>query len=169
MHNAREEELSITLSLAASDTPPAQAGTLMPGGAPLSYYVMNLAQNQLGWAPLEGPVSFVVPGEGEKRIRLAVRRSDMDPVGEVPVDAEVLYQSLLLVEDGSGSLLRIPVSARGLESTEVVSAKYTKSGKAQFAVPTAGFWHGYVSVNAVQPAVESESGNRAYEAAGDCE
>ncbi len=153
LQNARGTDVTVTLAPADSEQPPAGDLTVLAGSVPLSVYEMDLAGGQMGWVPLEGSAAFTVPAGGETTVRLAVRRADMVPSGPPPEGGDVLYQSLLEVTDGLGLLLRLSVSARGLDSTVPVSAKLTKSGEKVFAIPAAGLWQGHVAINAVsQPA-----------------
>jgi hypothetical protein len=102
---------TVTLRKQASASAPAGAQPSLAGDVPVCYFVMNVASNQFGWAPLPSQLSSNVPPGGEWAIRLEVRRTAMTPPAG---GAGGLYQSLLEITDGAGSRLLVPITAKGL-------------------------------------------------------
>lgn len=129
LKNSSASDKEITLELVSSDlrqTKSLSGDTAdVAGPVPLSYHRL------LKWSPLSAPLKFTLPAGSEQALPLAVRRADMavaEAAGEV-------YQSILVVRDGSGMRYRVPVTA-------------TRSGT------DGGLWAGTVVLDAV-----SEAGN----------
>jgi hypothetical protein len=142
--------------------PPANDPALpvLAGEVPLAYYKFDVAGDQLGWIPLNGLLSLDVPAGGETTVRLAVQRAEMAPFTP-PADRDYLYQSLLTIADGAGSLLVVPVSAKDLRAPRAVLPTATEIGssaedapprgglEATSIHPYTGLWVGTASINAV--------------------
>lgn len=106
------------------------------GDVALAYYNLkpgDLDKKSTSWARISEDTSFVLEPHSEMQVILAVRRSEMLP----PESKDDVYESVLQVFDGGGSLYTIPVSARK-------------------SLGEGGLWVGTVSVSAV-----SESSNSA--------
>lgn len=101
-HSAASRQ--IQLRPQASAAPP--DGPELAGAVPLSYWDSAQRKDIVLGAPF---TVSIAPG-GHLSVRLAVRRPDMAPANS----PEALYQSLLEVRDNAGTLLTIPVVARGL-------------------------------------------------------
>jgi len=103
--NASPVEKTVTVDLVGSGSGAVKTlsgeVSAVAGTVPLSYHRL------LKWSPLDGPLTFTLPANSEQVLPLAVRRADMTP----PKTGESVYESILLVSDGSGTLYRVPVTA----------------------------------------------------------
>lgn len=113
--NASTVDRTITLAPRSSDPPPTTSFPLVSGSVPLSYLEKDLANKKYGRNPLTSPLTLSIPAGSELALPLSVRRADMAPFTPPP-GREALYQSLLDLRDGAGSLLVLPVSAEGMSS-----------------------------------------------------
>ncbi len=157
IENARADAVQVTITPRASETPP-QGEAALAGGVPLSWFRMALDQETMEWAPLQDSLSVQVPGQGQRRVRLAVRRADMAAYTPAAADEEFLYQSFLDVRDAAGNLVSLGVTSEGLQ-TEVPEA-FRHGAKADdltalFGDQNAGLWYGYVTVKAVSNALSA--------------
>jgi len=160
IRNSSTANRTVTLGPKSSLTPPTTSSPLVAGEVPLAYFEMSLANKVYDWKPLTGPISLTVSAGQELALRLAVRRPDMIPFTPPP-GREALYQSLLDVTDGAGSLFTVPVSAKGLGETDSKppggSPRQSVAGGAGASIgnqaaarhPRAGLWAGSVTINAV--------------------
>jgi hypothetical protein len=100
---------------------------------------------------LEPPISVTLAAGRETKLRLAIRRADLVPYQRIPGVSDYQYQSLLEVSDGAGSVVHIPITARG-NAAEVPRVGLAASGPAQ-PDPRAGLWVGTAAIRGVsQPA-----------------
>jgi hypothetical protein len=139
---------TVSIDSLASSAPP--GGTpLLAGAVLLSWFKMDLPNKIMEWVPLSGTVDFTVPANDSLTIRLAVRRADFAAYTPASLSDEFLYQSVLRVRDGAGTLIRIPVNARGLQNIAEGDSSQKQVAGALLADPNAGLWFGYVSINGV--------------------
>ncbi len=133
---------SCTLNVQDSEAPANPEEPDLAGVVPLSRW----DSAALEWVELTGPVAVEVPPEAQYRLRLAVRRADMAPYTPAQPDDEFLYQSVATVAYGSGNLLPIPVTSRGLGGGGITKGKSVS--------PRAGLWLGHAVVNKVEEVTE---------------
>ncbi len=140
-----------------SETPGDPTSPALSGTVPLSYHKDDYAGQDVGWRPLTAPVSFTVAAGEYRPVKLALQRNQMAPSG-AKADGDSLYQSILEVADGQGSLVRIPVTARGTTTnsgakaaTHPAARKASAPAAARKASAPAltGLWVGTVTVKAV--------------------
>jgi hypothetical protein len=158
--NASSANRTVSLEPKSSLQPPTTSSPLVAGGVPLAYFEMNLANKVYAWKPLTGRLSLTLPAGQELALRLAVRRPDMVPYTPPP-GRDALYQSLLEVADGAGSLFTVPVSAKSLGESDLRAARESIRRRALGSAggrvydppsashPRAGLWVGSVTINAV--------------------
>jgi hypothetical protein len=160
--NSSSNTTTFTIKRLSSGAPPGPNSPALAGDVPLSYWQMNLGNNQIGWVALTGPLTSppMAPG-AEWALRLAVRRADMTPFALPAGYTDALYQSLLEVTDGLGSRVLVPVSANGLQSYAARANSFAGSAVRSLASsspadPRAGLWIGSVLLtNVSQAAVSS--------------
>jgi hypothetical protein len=157
LKNASASQRTITLRQMPSQQPPSDPSLpVLAGDVPLSRYEFNVANKRVGWYPISGPLSLTIPAGQELVLRLAVRRPDMAAFTP-PAGREALYQSLLEISDAAGSLLVLPVSAKGLSAPRVSPGVRMAGGKSGGGMtkldlpphPRTGLWVGNVTINAV--------------------
>jgi hypothetical protein len=156
--NASASARTITLEQKASGYPPDPSLPAMAGAVPLSFFEQDVPNKKYDWKPVTGRLSLTLAPGQELALRLAVRRPDMAGFTP-PFGREALYQSLLEVKDGAGSLLVLPVSAQGLGAPRIRAAgtspgrgsRGTSAVKFDSTPPhiRTGLWIGSVSVNNV--------------------
>jgi hypothetical protein len=129
---------------------PVQAGTV-----PLSYYKIDVTNNQFGWFGLPSPLQKInlQPGE-EWVLRLEVNRTQMAPFTPPPTYSGVLYQSVLQVSDNAGVRLLVSVSSEGLKSYAPAVATAGQPGihpadSSPDPDPRAGLWVGSAVIKMV--------------------
>jgi hypothetical protein len=101
--------------------------------SPLSYQRFN-STNASDWVKLDGAWTSPTPAGGEANFTTSIRRRDI---------AGDRYGSVLVITDGAGTRLQLPVSARKL--TVAAGGAPAPSG----AHSLAGLWVGQAAVNAV--------------------
>jgi len=158
IENASTVNRTITLIQKNSNQPPSTSYPALAGTVPLSYFQRDYAHNQFGWKPLPSPLTLTIPAGGEQEILLMVRRPNMAPFTP-PTGRDALYQSLLDINDGAGSLLTVPVSARGLKAPRLAggSAPFMLRGSSaspgKFDAPPehirTGLWVGNATITEV--------------------
>jgi hypothetical protein len=161
IRNTSSNTTSFNLRPLASAASPNTSLPALAGDVPLSYFVINLASNRVGWinlpAQLQSPL--MAPG-AEWAVRLAVRRADMKPFNLPAGYTDALYQSLLEVTDALGSRVVIPITAHGLQvynSASVAGANGAVHPNATGTPdPRAGLWIGSVVLNNVNQAAVSD-------------
>jgi hypothetical protein len=156
--NATSANRTITLRQRDSGQPPSTSFPVVAGPVPLSYYENDLPNKKFGWKPLPGQMTLPVPAGTELALRLSVRRPDMAPFTP-PAGRDSMYQSLLDVWDGAGSLFVLPVSARGLGAPRVAGFSSILAQQARGVSgaklnptpphPRTGLWVGNVDIKAV--------------------
>ncbi len=152
LYNERSQDVTVTLAVLPSETPPEGEGVpLLAGPTPLSYFAMDLAEEKVEFVPLEAPVQFTVPASGSLAVRLGVRRADMAAYEPPSPELPFLYQSILEITDGLGTRHLVPVSAEGLKGRTYTArdAKGADDLETLFADVNAGLWQGRVAVNKV--------------------
>ncbi len=156
--NASSNTTAFTIKTLASGNPPNTSFPALAGPVPLSYWLMNFASNQVGWAALPAQLtSASMPPGAEWDLRLAVRRADMNPFTPPAGYSDALYQSLLEVTDTLGSRAVVPVSANGLSSfsTSPLAARSLRTQSTITPDPRAGLWVGNVVLSNVNQAAVS--------------
>jgi hypothetical protein len=157
IRNTSSNSITCTLTRSASTGPSSTLGPAVAGEVPLSYWRMNLAQNQAGFVPLPASlVSPVIPPQGEWSLRLAVRRADMPPFTLPPGFSSANYQSILKLTDTQGSEIPIPVSSDGLQRPVAAGKSGSKFGSDSPVHPRAGLWVGGVALKSVSQAAVSD-------------
>lgn len=114
LRNRTDSTRTVRLKLRSPERPTVREGDSegrpLAGDVALVYYNLqpeDVNQKILSWAPVEDGTAFIVDANSDLEVRLAVKRSDM-PASE---SAEAVYESVLEVSDGLGSLYRVPVAA----------------------------------------------------------
>lgn len=102
LRNDSDQPKTLTLSLAPS------VRSASEGSAPLAGEVALYYKKLLAWRRLVEPIAVRVEPHSAGALELGVRRVEMAP----PPSPDALFESTLIVEDGEGSLIRVPVSAR---------------------------------------------------------
>jgi hypothetical protein len=151
--NTSSNTTTFTIKTLASGNPPNTSFPALAGPVPLSYF----ASNQVGWVALPAQLSSpsMTPG-AEWKLRVAVRRADMNSFTLPAGYSDALYQSLLEITDTLGSRAVVPVSANGLHSFS--SAPLAVKSRLQDAAtpdPRAGLWIGNVVLSNVNQAAVS--------------
>jgi len=159
--NSTAADRTVTLVQRNSNAPPGTSFPMLAGTVPLSYFKSDIPHKTYGWQPLSTPLALTVPANSELEVRLAVRRANMAPFTP-PAGRDALYQCLLDVNNGAGSLLTVPVSARGMNEPWLAGlasgagqrpsggsspGKFDALGTP--ANPRAGLWVGDATINAV--------------------
>ena len=156
IQNTSTNASTVTITPLPSLTPPKGVAPLA-GTVPLSYWLTVFPTN-FGFQPLTAPLTKSIPAGGSWAIRLAVRRPDMATPPANPGPIEPLYESLLQVSDGAGTLWLLPVTSQGLQSAANAAALLRQSrqallpkggGQGTGADPHAGLWVGSAVINAV--------------------
>jgi hypothetical protein len=146
---------TVTLTLRESEVPSCSSAPYLAGPVPLSYY--RIEHNEIGWVPLDAPLSVDVPPNSEHTLRLAVRRSDMvpftPPAGPTGRSG-VIYAGLLEVADAAGFRYMVPVSSEGRTSYRL------DGGELRAEDPRVGLWVGYATVDWVGAPGETPEGGR---------
>ncbi len=157
IQNTSANARTVTITPLPSLTPPKGVAPLA-GSVPLSYYLQTLVPPSFGFQPLTAPLTKTVPAGGSWAIRLAVRRPDMAAPPANPGPIEPMYESLLQVSDGTGTVWLLPVTSQGLQSAANAAALRRKSrqgslpkdgGQSTGTDPHAGLWVGSAVINAV--------------------
>lgn len=137
--NESAAEKTYTLTPRISESPGDPASPALAGAVPLAYWKEDYAGLDVAWHPLTPSASFTVAAGNYRPIKLAVQRNKMAPfTGASAGDA--LYQSILEISDGQGSVLGIPVTARGFQGNSIAK---------QAVHPLAGLWIGTATLKAV--------------------
>jgi hypothetical protein len=156
LQNTSANARVVTIAQMASLAPPKGVAPLA-GSVPLSYWRTVLPTN-FGFQPLNAPLTNTIPAGGSWAVRLAVRRPDMAAPPGNPGPIEPLYESLLQVNDGAGSLWLVPVTSQGKQSAANAAAQQRQRSQARRskespldtgADPNAGLWVGSAVINAV--------------------
>ncbi len=161
IRNTSTNTTTFTIKPLPSGAPPNASFPALAGVVPLSYFVMNLASNQVGWVNLPAQLSSpsMAPG-AEWAVRLAVRRADMTPFSLPAGFTDALYQGLLDVSDTLGSHVVIPVSANGLQTynagTAARAGRKIRPKLTGSPDPRAGLWIGSVVLSNVNQAAISD-------------
>jgi len=145
----------VTLLPTNSAPPPPGAEHALAGPVALSYWEEAGPQwtgpddPGLRWLDFTGPLQLSVPPLGSVALRVAVRRPDMLP-SSIP---DARYQSLLEVADAAGTLLSLPVVARGMTAggggTGADGGGRGAAAADQPSDPRAGLWVGTASIDQV--------------------
>jgi hypothetical protein len=154
--NRTAESRSYSFRLLPSAAPPIAGDPRVFGPVQLSFFDFDQQADPLGsFVPLTDSVALAVGPEGSREVRLAIERQQMGPI---PEDDLSTFQSLLVVGDGSGAEVTVPVRSFAinqsldlLQPTGEAAAATKAVGKASPAagVRYAGLWVGSVRVNAV--------------------
>ncbi|MGO8678838.1 MAG: hypothetical protein ACLQVX_23585 [Limisphaerales bacterium] len=156
LQNTSTAARTVTIAQSPSLPPPGGVAPLA-GPVPLSYWRTVLPTN-FGFQPLTGPLTNTIPAGGSWAIRLAVRRPDMAPPPNNPGPIEPMYESLLQVSDGAGTLWRVPVTSQGKQSAASAGLLRRQRSRTRRsrenpqdagADPQAGLWVGSAVINAV--------------------
>lgn len=109
----------------------------------LSYYVFDTSLGAQ-WPKLPTQLALPLNAGAETRVRLAARRQDQ---------SSSVYQSIIELRDGAGTLLRVPVS---VENPTAAAAAPAATGATMAAAssnnPLAGLWIGSATIKAVSEA-----------------
>lgn len=144
--------LSLSNSMSFSLTP--RSSELAPTGqpevageVPLSIFESVLAENRFGWVNFTAPVSFTLAAGEQREIRLAIRRSALQPY-HAGGSFGAAYQSLLeIVEYNHGYRVFLPVVA---ESDSVQRQRMsTVSAELPLYNPYQGLWVGQATIRKV--------------------
>lgn len=108
--NQSDLKRTIRFDLLPSSDAPTTSASPVAGPVPLSYYKMDLAARQLEWIPIEDYFEIALEAGQTTQVRFQVRRKDMTAPSEGS-GPNPLYQSLLRISDGTGSMTILPVSA----------------------------------------------------------
>lgn len=157
----------ITLCKLPSEQPPSSTLPVLAGEVPLSYW----DPHTLAWKEITEPLDFDVPGQQELALRIAVRRRDMAEFSPPAGSVGTLYQNILMVTDGQGTELSLPVVARGLTSDrgtpEQLNKMHIMSESNAAPAPVhkrAGLWVGTAMINKVNfPASKSDDPNEKWD------
>ena len=160
IQNTSSNARTVTITQLPSLPAPANVAALA-GPVPLSYWQTVFPTN-FAFQPLAAPLTNIVPASGSWAINLAVRRADMAPPPSNAGSIEPLYESLLQVSDGAGTLWLLPVTSQGRQSAANASAVRRQSLQTRRGRPTplsgssstgaspyAGLWVGTAVINAV--------------------
>jgi hypothetical protein len=156
IQNPSRNARTVTISPLPSLAPPKGVAALA-GSVPLSYWRTVFPTN-FGFQPLTAPLTATIPAGGSWAIRLAVRRPDMAAPPANPGPIEPMYESLLQVNDGAGTLWLLPVTSQGRQSAAAAAAVRRQSRQTgrpkdnppnTGADPHAGLWVGSAVINAV--------------------
>ncbi len=110
--NLAAQKRTVTFRLIPSADAPTTTSPKVAGPVPLSYFQMDIQAQQIGWIPLPDSLGVEVESGQTRTVRFMVRRKDLAaPAPESGINP--LYQSLLRISDGAGSLCILPVSTRG--------------------------------------------------------
>ncbi|MHC1768186.1 MAG: hypothetical protein AB9869_28595 [Verrucomicrobiia bacterium] len=156
IRNASTVAQTIQVRELASDEPPNREYPALAGGVPLSYFKMNLTNNEYGWIQFPNELSRtnLAPGE-EWALRLEVRRADMTEFAPDGHAAGFLYLSLLQVTGSAGARWIVPVTARGLQAYlnqgAVRPLALAQANNAALTTPhkRSGLWVGSAVINKV--------------------
>jgi hypothetical protein len=102
LKNETDLPKTVTISLLPTERV-AEAGSVPLAGEVSLYYKRLLA-----WHKIDEPLSVTVKPNSEGSLDLAVKRGEM----ATPANEKALFENTLVVKDGEGSLLRLPVTAR---------------------------------------------------------
>jgi hypothetical protein len=151
IRNESSSQRSVTLRQLASAAPPNPSFPEMVGPVPLSYFKMNLTNNEHAWLPFPSQLERLdmAPGD-EWLVRLAVRRADMAAYSPSPNQTS-LYQSLLEITDDFGFRRVVPVTAEGLQASGATPSLGGLSAQTtQVSVsPRAGLWVGSAKITKI--------------------
>ena len=156
IQNTSTTARTVTIAQLASLSPPKGVAPLA-GSVPLSYWRTVFPTN-FGFQPLTAQLTNTIPAGGSWAIRLAVRRPDMAPPPVNPGPIEPMYESLLQVSDGAGTLWLLPVTSQGRQSAANAAALLRQSrqalqpkdgGQGTGTDPNAGLWVGSAVINSV--------------------
>jgi hypothetical protein len=148
VHNNSLTSHNISVTQLRSDIPiPGTSYPTLAGDVPLSFWKMLYPSN-IGFFPFPAQLTKPVAPGGKWSIRLAVRRADM--AAALAGISSSLYQSILLVSDGAGSQMLVPVTSEGLQpqTRSQVSGK-RRPLDASSLNPRAGLWIGSAVLNKV--------------------
>lgn len=150
IQNTSTNARTVTIAELPSLPPPTGVAPLA-GPVPLSYW-RTIFPTNFGFQPLNAPLSNLIPAGGSWVIRLAVRRPDMAPPSGTSGPVEPFYESLLEVNDGAGTLWRVPVTSQGKQTAAIAAAllRLPKGSQTNSpADPHAGLWVGSAVLGAV--------------------
>jgi hypothetical protein len=156
IQNTSTDARTVTIAQLASLLPPKGVAPLA-GSVPLSYWRTVFPTN-VGFQPLTAQLTGTIPAGGSWAIRLAVRRPDMAAPPANPGPIEPLYESLLQVSDGAGTLWLLPVTSQGRQAAANAAALLRRSRQTPQpkddppgtgADPHAGLWVGSAIINSV--------------------
>lgn len=148
---------TLTLSLLDSEAPPSGITEEYAGPVPLTRYVFDLPNQTFGQIPVSTPFTVTIPPKRDVTLTLGVDRAAMLPYTPT-AGAAASYQSILRIDDGSGSVRHLPVRAKGSGEGGGQRASAVRGGSIVDLRP--GLWVGAVTVDAVsQPANANLSGS----------
>lgn len=148
---------TLTLELLPSLDPPVDNAEVLAGAVPLSCFVFDTASSIFGQVPITEPFTVSVPANGDLTLTLGVDRRDLAAFTP-PVGKSAAYQGILQVSDGTGSVRRVGVRAKGFGEGGGSRASAGRGSEVVDLRP--GLWVGAVSVNGVsQPANAGLSGS----------